>query len=59
MPRHAPIDDEFLRGCLEEVRGGEFVTIQTKSSTQDVRAALVRLGATSVDFALMEIVRYR
>jgi len=59
MSRHAPIDDEFLRSCLEEVRGGEFVTIQTKSSTQGVRAALVRLGATSADFARMEILKYR
>lgn len=40
------IDEEFLRCCLEELRDGEAVTIQTGVSFAKLRNALVRLGAT-------------
>ena len=43
------IDEDFLRECLNEVRDGEWVTIRTHATEDEVYEALRRLGATDDD----------
>ena len=51
------IDEEFLRCCLEEVRDGERVTIETSVPSPRIWAALGRLGATEEELKSITVVR--
>ena len=52
------IDEEFLRCCLEELRDGEAVTIQTGVPFGRIRNALARLGATDEEIDRVQFVPF-
>lgn len=52
-------DEDFIRECLNEVRDGETVTIQTTVAPRKIEAALRKIGATEEEIGRIELVSPR
>jgi hypothetical protein len=54
MRRRGPVDEEFCRCILEELRDGETVTVQSEQP-EAVRRTIARLGATDSEMGRLTI----
>jgi hypothetical protein len=53
--RKQPVDEEFCRCILEELRDGEIVTVQSEQPAAAIRKAMLRLGATERELERLTI----
>jgi hypothetical protein len=55
MRKTKPVDEEFCRCVLEELRDGETVTVQSEQTAAAIRKAMLRLGATERELERLTI----